>query len=367
MLKNIFFSCLASFALLACHSTQIIPSKAQVKPVSEVNDATVNSLMYYLPKTVLRIEVDLEKTISKVGPFYRYSKKLLNVSEVITEDKQEWKIADIRLSSYGVVDESQHYMISYSGHNVAPLVHLNSQGLLAGINLSDEMNCSPALKEITTQETPNLEDVNFDDVPLLEKQLTKTSTTAMADDAAAFIYKIRKRRFKIISSKYKETPPDGQSYQTVLEELNTLEKQYLELFVGKKETYKTTKVLFLEPGIGSGNTDVLFRFSSLNGMVDKMDLSGTPVYIEWEQERQRPLPNTKPQKVKVEPKYGLYYRLPGKMMVKIIDRNILLKEQEVEVAQFGQVVSLPPDLLEQDDIEIKFHPETGALKSIKRK
>ena len=214
---------------------------------------------------------------------------------------------------------------------------------------------------------PGIADVSFDAVPLLEKQLTKTSTAAMAEETANLIYKVRKRRFKILASDYEVLPPDGKSYEVTVQELNKYEKQLVELFTGKKETFTVTKTFDFIPDSMSVDNTVLCRFSSGKGLLDPMDLSGTPVYIQLSIDKQKSLPSGYVVADNKEPlRQGLFYRIPVKASVKIIDRNILMLQKDVLLGQYGQLVSLPVELLQKDNVRIELDPATGALKNISK-
>ncbi|WP_430815466.1 DUF4831 family protein [Carboxylicivirga sp. RSCT41] len=366
-MKKLFLAISAAAILSSCAVQQPVPNKVNVQDVAQMNNATSNTLVYSLPATVIRVNVEVEKTINKVGPFYRYSQKMLNVSDVVTEDKVEWKIKSVNIETFGVPDNSKRYSISYSGTASAPFLNLTSSGVLAGVN-SDFNNAECYLKKFTAADLPGVEDVNFNDVAMIEKQLVKTSTAAMAEETANYIYKIRKRRFKILASDFEQLPPDGQSYEVMVRELNKLEKEHMELFVGKTETYTMTRSFDIFPDKMSTNNDVLFRFSSVSGIVDKMDVSGAPVYFELEAEEGTPLPDAAVVMEKgQEVRNGLFYNRPGKATIKIIDKNKLIKEQEVYLGQYGQVVSMPSNVLEQDNVSIRINPKTGALQSIERK
>ncbi len=365
-MKKIILSLSIAIVLVSCAVDKTIPSKVYVKQVSELSNATSNALLYSLPATVVRVNIEVEKTVSKVGPFYRYSKKMLNVTDVVTEDKEEWRIKSVNILTYGVPDEDKRYVINFSGESSAPFLNLTPSGVLAGVNL-DVVLTDDFLKDYTMPDMPTIKDVNFNNVAMLEKQLVKTSTAAMAEEAANYIYKIRKRRFKILASDYEQLPPDGQSYEVMVRELNKLEKDHMELFVGKKETVTMVQSFDIIPSKQSTNNDVLFRFSAVNGIVDKMDVSGTPVYFELEAEENRDLPNEKVDTKNDEQRNGLYYCQPGKARIKIIDKNKLIKQQEVYLSQYGQVVSMPSNVLEQGNVSIQLNPATGALQSIKRK
>jgi len=353
--------------LSSCASETQVPSVADVKNVSNVSNATVNSLVYSLPVTAVRVEIEAEKTISKVGPFYRYSQKFLNVSNVVIENKEEWKLKSVKVYTVGIPDDASRFVVTSSGTNVASLLNLTTEGILCGVNLEKTPDYVLPLKCNAEPKAPTIEDVNFDAVPLLEKQLTKTSTAAMAEETANLIYKVRKRRFKILASDYEVLPPDGQSYEVMVRELNKYEKELMELFTGKKETFTVKKTFDFIPDSMSVDDAVLCRFSEQKGIVGPMDLSGTPVYIQLSIDRHKKLPSGFVESDSKEPlRQGLFYRIPAKATVKIVDRNILLLEKEILLGQYGQLVSLPVDLLQKDNVRIELDPATGALKNISK-
>ena len=141
----------------------------------------------------------------------------------------------------------------------------------------------------------------------------------------------------------------------------------MELFTGKKETFTVKKTFDFIPDSMSVDNAVLCRFSAQKGLTDPMDLSGTPVYIQLDVEKTKSLPSGYVENDSKEPlRQGLFYRIPAKATVKIVDRNILLLEKEVLLGQYGQLVSLPVDLLQKDNVRIELDPATGALKNIYR-
>ncbi|TAJ15572.1 DUF4831 family protein [Marinilabiliaceae bacterium JC017] len=363
MKKWLFFALIALF-MGACASQTGVPSKVNVQSSTELTNSTKNALVYALPSTTVRVEVEAEKTISKVGPFYRYSQKYLNISNVVLDDKVEWVLKSVKVYTVGVPDQNKWFKVNFEGNNVAPLLSLTEEGVLAGVNMPIGPKQVTTLRTEDQEKGPELADVTFDAVPMLEKQLVKTSTAAMAEEAANFIYKVRKRRFKILASDYEHLPPDGQSYEVMVRELNNIEQNFLELFVGKKEKFQVIKTIDFLPDSMSTNNDVLFRFSSQQGILDKMDLSGTPVYIDIQVPDKKELPAGPSANPKESTQQGLVYCMPAKATVKIIDRNKLLLEKEVLLGQYGQLISLPHNLLEQNNVRIELDTATGALKGV---
>lgn len=345
-----------------CSSTKNTHAAVNVVNVQKLTNATAHSVVYSLPVTALRVEVTAVKTVKKTGPFYRYAQKYFNVTNVVTEDTEEWTIKSVNVVPYGKPDGNRTYAIVQDGTGVAQNISVNGQGVLCGINVFTPCPCTDAPAMTAPVNEPTIDNVNFDAVPMLEKQLLATSSATMADETAQYIYKLRKRRSRIFTSDYPNLPPDGRAYDAVEEEINQMEHRFMELFTGKTVTMETVRYFEFVPSRQSLDNNVLFRFSAKKGFVDRMDLSGTPVYAEVKDLALRTLPNTPAE----EPKHGsipngLQYTLPGCATVTIVDKNLPLFQKEFELAQFGYSMTLPTAILAQPNIKIELSPVTGAI------
>ena len=353
--------CLSQNALL---SQKKGSGASQVVLASQDGDALHNGVLYALPKTIIRVKVDADFIVQKAGPFYRFSQKYFNMVDVVKEDATFWKIAAVSLQSIGQPDDSQVYKIVTDGYGSAPLVNLTVNGIIAGINMDSSAECPVTPVNVLNHAIPQ---VNFDDVPMGEEVMTKTSSAAMAEEAAMAIFRLRKKRVDLLGGESARPAMDGAALQASLEELNRLEAAYLSLFKGAEKRVRVTRYYDFIADQASPANNVLFRFSAQNGFVDRMDVSGTPVYIDVNRLESKLL-NELPAGAKRQQEVnGLRYVLPGKAMVKVVDRNIPLLEQEMLLAQFGQVATLPVSLLQQSDIQIKICPVTGALIQVGRK
>ncbi len=336
----------------------------EVKKTSEIINPTVQSLTYMLPKTTVLVEIESEKIVKKTGPYYRYSQRYLNLSDVITEDSEEWVIKSIKIKTKGTPNEEQRYSVISSDLSAAFNLNLTHSGILKGINLDTKKAKHPSVCS-KSDEIINLEDVNFDNIPLHEDLLFKTSTAAMAQEAANMIYKIRNNRIDLLSGDLENLPPDGEAYQSVLKELSKMESDFVSLFAGKTITSKKTQVFEITPDpLSSYSNHVICRFSTQKGVVDAMDITGTPVYFKLDALDFKKLVNKQTEAPKNAIINGLYYCIPAPVKITILDKNKEVSSDVVDMAQYGQVISMPADILKQGDIQIKFCPTTGALISI---
>ncbi|MDP4203762.1 MAG: DUF4831 family protein, partial [Bacteroidota bacterium] len=108
--------------------------------------------------------------------------------------------------------------------------------------------------------------------------------------------------------------------------------------------------------------EVLFRLSTLGGVVSKDDLSGQPFYINVLDISDKNIAGRE----KSGPS-GLYYRIPGVADVSVIDPtgNVLINKK-INLAQFGTVQALSASIFNKNTVKIQFDPLTGALISIEK-
>lgn len=352
----------AALFLAGCSTSKDIV-RADIEPV-ENNNTSAEGIYYHLPATILKIEVTAQKVTEKRGPYYRYSQRYLNLSDIITEDRTEWQLTDARIYSEGIPDGKKLFRIEAKGAPAGAAVNLTPEGILKGLNSdAEKANLKkPESKSITNQESTE-ENHTFDDIPLTEEQLRKTSGAATAEEVAAEIYNLRDSRQRLLESNMQELPPDHGAYDKILKGIDKLEQQYLSLFKGKKDTETVKKTFTFQPDSSSPANQVLFRFSSKKGFTDTTDMTGTPVYIDIKTDSIPENPYDIPP-VPEKERGGLVYCRPSKATVKIIDRTVLLTEDDILIGQYGQLHRLPASLLDNPATSIKLDPTTGALLNI---
>ncbi len=344
------------------------PTSVEIKKTSEVINPTEQSLSYMLPKTTIVVEIESEKTIKKTGPYYRYSQRYLNLSDVITEDSEEWAIKNIKITTKGSPNENQRYSIFSTGITSAPMINLTPKGIIKGINLNEKAKHHRSINKTANLDMIELEDVNFDHISLHEDLLYKTSTAAMAQEAANMIYKLRNNRIDLLTGDLENLPPDGEAYKTVLEEINKMEIDFISLFAGKTISLTKKQTFEITPDpLNSYSNHVICRFSTQKGIVDAMDITGTPIYFKLDAKEFNKLENKQLDTKKDESKNGLFYCIPASAKITIVDKTKEVTNKVVDIAQYGQVVSMPSDILNQEGIQIRICPVTGALISIGNK
>jgi hypothetical protein len=207
--------------------------------------------------------------------------------------------------------------------------------------------------------------------------MSPTSIDKNAAEAAAFIRKLRKRRMKLLQGIKDETfPVEAGSLQTMIDELNKYEKRYIELFTGKNIVQKYSYYIYFEPDANAGaEQKVIGWFSERNGFTfskkDSRKRDIKPLIVNSYSLGTIPTAKVqimdKSSKTPEPIKYGLYYRIPGRIVLSVEYLNKILLKQAFEIAQKGQIVPIPVNYLNNSKYSIEFYPETGALKRINYK
>ncbi len=335
---------------------------AQTKVIKSTAVKSNNyGITYSLPKTSLIVDTEIIKVTSKAGPYYRYAEKYLGVKDAVTEDKIFYELGKVNVINKGIPDPDNTFIVEFKPGTVAPYAYLTEEGLLYTINAEYTPEETPVRK--TQQETV---DVNIMNTSVLSEELLLAGNTAReAEIAAKQIYRIRESRLNILTGEAENPPADGEAMRLVIQQLEEQEKALTNLFTGiitRETKHHETRL------IPSDNMDreVIFRFSSLLGILEPDDLGGIPVYINLKTTERPPAPDPKEAGKKQKALKGVIYNIPGKANIEITMNKNNLYKGEVQIVQFGTQEGLAPVMFEDKKAPVKvyFYPETGALKQI---
>ena len=314
------------------------------------------ALVYSLPKTEFNIEIETEKTTQKPGVYYRYSERYLATNKVITEEKTTFRLKSITVKTTAHADSTRTYSIIPDKCLQNCHVAVNSKGILCGVNVT----CEPEKTSNPAIVFPTKETAKNQLLPLGEEYMMAGSEAKLAEGVAKQIYRIRERRLSLLTADVDKLPADGDSFKSMLDGLNKLEHDLTELFAGKTTVETQSQTINLTP-LKSLNNQVLFRLSTLKGIVSVDDLSGIPYYINITAATiaVNPAdPKAKPEKP------ALYCVLPASTQLTISDGNNTLYSAEFFVPQFGKTIPLPESMFRKQGIKLHIDSQTGRLLSI---
>ena len=314
------------------------------------------ALNYYLPYTVADIEFVATKTVCKAGPYYKYAKKYLGVTDIVTEDSETWAIERVCMVPRGIADTENRYQLTFKSGQT-PYIYVNPDGLIYSINAEPEiadLSCPPVAPD-----EPDSIDVSK---VFSEELLMSGSIAKMAEVAAKQIYRIRESRLDLLTGDVDKMPADGDSFKLIIAQLDAQEAALTALFLGTKSVERVVKRVEYCPEVDV-ESEILFRFSDFLGFVDADDLSGAPVSISVTVTEKGEYPVDNKGNIVELPKKALAYTIPGKAVIAISYDGRTYVEEELPIAQLGVVYGLDSSWFvdKKAPANAVFDATTGAL------
>jgi hypothetical protein len=335
------------FLLLFCLSLSAQPEMTQLQP-----GQTPDGVVYYLPKTALRIHLLIEKQTYTPGQFARYAERYLHLMDVVQQEQISQRIVNCEVSSFGVRDTSKCYSVRLKGKAETAEVRLSEQGTLLAVNDEPLAYSIPALSAPLTS---HLSPLTSHQSLLSSEALAAGSTAKMAEITAQQIQELQERRQQLATGEADEMPQDEQQLRLMLQQIDQKCAQLMTHFTGTVRRDSSEHILTFCPDKDI-NHQVLFRISRRLGLVDKDDLSGTPYYIDLKNlsPDERPAPENKKQT-------GFYVNVPGLAQLTISQDDQTLAQFMVPLAQFGFTELRDGDLFRRYVTRLQLHPATGAV------
>ena len=335
------------FLLLFCLSLSAQPEMTQLQP-----GQTPEGVVYYLPKTSLRVHLLVEKQTYTPGQFARYAERYLHLKGVVQEEQISQRIVSCEVSSFGVRDTSKCYSVRLKGKAETAEIRLSEQGTLLAVNDEPLAYSVPALSAPLTS---HLSPLTSHQSLLSSEALAAGSTAKMAEITAQQIQELQERRQQLATGEADEMPQDEQQLRLMLQEIDQKCSQLMAHFTGTVRRDSSEHVLTLCPEKEMSH-QVLFRISRRLGLVDKDDLSGIPYYIDLK--NLSPAEHPTPENKKL---LGFYVNVPGMAQLTISQDDQTLAQFQVPLAQFGFTELRDGDLFRRFVTHLQLHPATGAV------
>lgn len=317
--------------------------------------------IYFLPQTSFKVTVTVEKNEQLKGYYSEFADKMLGISNVISENKTSFVISKVEIQSMTVPDSSLQFLVEMSKKQIKSNFYFQILN-----NSIRPFESKPYVYQQPTQMSDFFR--NYSDQKLLEKEesyvetriidgvltqvpvsKTKTITKSLeqqAQEAADFITKIRKDRYNVITANH-EVTFSKDAIQYMIDELNQLEKNYLELFIGTtfKQTY--TFEFVITPQNDHDLNIPLFTFNEKQGLKTLGQLPQEDIYyinikpqlnLNLYNQQQCLLENNKNFKKQT----GYQYRLPISSEIELYHKNRSIHHFGVfPVFQFSRIFVLP--------------------------
>lgn len=295
-------------------------------------DKTVEGLDYYLPKTAVRMQVLVEKTVVTPGQLADYS-ELYFKKPATTVPTTTYRIVGTQFMSVGLPDPERKFTVAIDKKHSVLSVDCDVNGVLRAINTKGPVCGKPAQFHQAPKPAPlNPRDYMSQDI------LSAGNLPKMAQLVAQEIYDIRDSRNQLSRGEADNMPKDGEQLRLMYRQLDTQERALMQLFTGTVTVDTTESVITYVPS-AEKKRDVVFRFSRSFGMCAADDYSGEPYYANVEDEgliAEVPAEAQKADKEKDDFRLGVC--LPGKIRLSITAADgTPLASYETNAAQFGKV------------------------------
>ena len=332
---------------------------AQTAVSTYLPGVTPEGAIYLLPKTGIRISIQVEKTTYTPGELCKYAERYLRIKEVSPTPSVSYRITGIRQEAYAVADTSKHYAIKFDAKTAATNVRLSDDGILLAINA--DPTTIPATKPFVA--APRPASVNPRQY-MNEETLAAGSTAKMAELIAQDIYEIRESRNLLVRGQADNMPKDGEQLRLMLNQLDKQDQAMTSLFIGITEKDTTEHTITVIPDKMS-DQQVLFRFSQKLGLLESDDFAGVPYYYKVEDLKTVPPVEVIDPKKKNKQAPGVYVNVPGKLRSTISDAKGVISTAEFPAGQFGNVELLSGALFNKRyTTRLWLNPLSGAVEKI---
>jgi hypothetical protein len=318
---------------------------------------TAEGAVYFLPKTAVRVTVQIEKSTYTPGEFCKYADRYLRLRNVSMTPSVTYRITGIRQEAAAVADSSKCFAVKFNPKSVAANIALSDDGVLLAINAAP----TPLPLQQKFVPSPRPEQVNPRQL-MSEEILAAGSTAKMAELTAREIYDIRESRNLLVRGQADNMPKDGEQLNLMLSHLQQQDKLLTGLFAGTTVRDTTERAFTVVPDADM-DKELVFRFSKRLGLVDKDDLAGEPYYIKVVDLHSAPMPDGDLKRKKQED--GIYVNVPGRMRTTVFNAAETLVETELPAAQFGNVELLSGALFNKHyATHLWLNPATGAIERL---
>lgn len=385
--KRLLFFILLLVIVASCATIHVV----NINNGKEIKDSP---MVYYLPKNVLQVKLDIIRTAYQCGPYNRFAKKLLGIDNQYTEHTTIWKISGLQIETYAVPDTANIYLIYNNCGNNASSFNFSDDGILLSVNSKPDsfnnkkqdliQNLVPdakqhhlftdlSLKKIQINRSDTVykkvrRDSGFVKVPEVNVKIVNKNLEEKAEEIATQIFTIREEKINILTGDYNASI-NGQAVKAIIEEFDKIEEKFIALFTTIISQDTISYTFKYSPDSKKVNSQILCYFSESAGISIKSDVGLSPVIIDvLKNNGNKSVAEVISGKMKKqERKQGLYYRIPEYADARILYKDVVIASKKLLISQFGSVMSLPQNTLKGKSTSIEFYKDFGSLKSIKQK
>ena len=111
-------------AILFTIHCSLFTSTAQTSISSYQPGVTPEGMVYFLPKTAVRVVVQVEKTTYTPGEFCKYADRYLRLKDVSSESSVSYRMTDLRVEPVAMADTTKGFSVKFDPKSVAANIAL---------------------------------------------------------------------------------------------------------------------------------------------------------------------------------------------------------------------------------------------------
>jgi hypothetical protein len=329
----------------------------EVTKFSNTSPLSKQSIIYALPRTGLKLNLAITKTIIKKGIYADYAQKYLGFDNVPKSDSVFWEITGIELIPFSEPDPEHFFALTFKTYpsNLQTLFTLDKNGILLNpsnnwlqthsksiSDLTVSTITDPLYTEEVTQEKTDtfyktiLSDTSFIKVPVFKKQIVAKSKEDLIKETAHQLIKTRKIKLKFARGEY-EYHPDAATLSIMLKEMAKQEEAYMELFIGSQTKHKQNISFTILPTKDFSQIN-LCSFNPQNGVSN--DFSDEQKIIKILFNNIDTITPVQMVNSKTDAPNTVYYRIPKYYNISIQLNNSEIFKSRIAIYQSGSIIPL---------------------------
>lgn len=335
------------------------PGKFIVTDLGYEPQEAMQTMIYALPLTGLKVTVNFQRDLFIPGPYADYAERMLGISGVRKERIEKHSIIGFDVQDYVEPDPERFFTLSIleGSSAVNSLNWAQENGLILrgnyDVNSSAQFQLpeafSPSLFYTDVTMEPNVEmkemtlfktiitDTSFIEVPVTSQQMERKTVEKKAEEAAKLILEIRSDRYYLAAGMI-DPLPDNYDIKTALDKLDELEQKYLSLFIGKSVVERYQKgYLVIPKGEMEIENYVLDGFTESSGIVNKIKDNNINLTIRSDN-NSGSLRNLLPQMPESSVYNVFYYRIPAVCAIEMIHGGTVIYKKRQSIYQSGALV-----------------------------
>ena len=309
-------------------------------------------IYYALPRTVIQLDLMVDKTELIVGPYSDYA-YMIGANNIVTKSGIEYILKDVVMSTYAEADPNATFFVSMSGKkDEAQPFYLNSKGILEGVGMVSETSQEQAKTPVQVKVTADNRNFKY------QFGSAARSDEQQARAAAEMINRIREEKIKLLTG-FQETAFTLDTYRQMYADLDEMETEYLSLFIGKRVVTPIVQTVYVtlskdvpSQTVGSFSKATGFTTNEYGGSVITVQAISLQTTSSI-----NPLSQSAVETLSHDNK--LFYRIPETVYVKVsLGDNVLIESREI-MAQFGSFMLAP-----LSRTKLALDPNTGQIVSM---